>query len=326
MKRKRGKDEWFPIGDVFSGRGGPEQELQEASPQATYHFTRLDQVDQLVEASEDDPDMGFMARLMTLCSLPRTNPGNRLQCVRRNGPYALVMIAGGLNKLPYGNLPRLLLAWVCTEAVRTQSRDLVLGRSLSEFMRKLGLAPVGGGTTGARTRLRNQMDRLFNAHVSLIYEDNHGKATVNSQIADRTELWWNPKRPDAPTLWDSKIELGEKFFNEIIHHPVPLDMNILKALKRSSLGLDLYLWLTYRTFSLNHALQLPWRRLYRQFGADPAKAGDRVTVDNFRKDCLRELIKIKTAWTSLSYSTAKGVLILSPSKPSIAPAKLQLVK
>ena len=326
MKQKRDKDEWFPIGDVFSGRGGPEQELQEASPQATYHFTRLDQVDQLVEASEDDPDMGFMARLMTLCSLPRTNPGNRLQCVRRNGPYALVMIAGGLNKLPYGNLPRLLLAWVCTEAVRTQSRDLVLGRSLSEFMRKLGLAPVGGGTTGARTRLRNQMDRLFNAHVSLIYEDNHGKATVNSQIADRTELWWNPKRPDAPTLWDSKIELGEKFFNEIIHHPVPLDMNILKALKRSSLGLDLYLWLTYRTFSLKSTLQLPWRRLYRQFGADPAKAGDRVTVDNFRKDCLRELIKIKTAWTSLSYSTAKGVLILSPSKPSIAPAKLQLVK
>ena len=326
MNRKRGKDEWFPIGDVFSGQGGPEQELQEASPQATYHFTRLDQVDQLVEASEDDPDMGFMARLMTLCSLPRTNPGNRLQYVRRNGPYALVMIAGGLNKLPYGNLPRLLLAWVCTEAVRTQSRDLVLGRSLSEFMLKLGLAPVGGGTTGARTRLRNQMDRLFNANVSLIYEDNHGKATVNSQIADRTELWWNPRRPDAPTLWDSKIELGEKFFNEIIGHPIPLDMNILKALKRSSLGLDLYLWLTYRTFSLKHALQLPWKSLYRQFGADPAKAGDRITVDNFRKDCLRELIKIKTAWPDLSYSTAKGVLIMSPSKPSIAPAKLQLVK
>ena len=50
------------------------------------------------------------------------------------------------------------------------------------------------------------------------------------------------------------------------------------------------------------------------------------TVDNFRKDCLRELIKIKTAWPDLSYSTAKGVLIMSPSKPSIAPAKLQLVK
>ena len=236
------------------------------------------------------------------------------------------MIAGRLNTLPYGNLPRLLLAWVCTEAVRNQSRDLVLGRSLSEFMCKLGLAPDGGGTTGARTRLRNQMDRLFNAHVSLIYEDNHGKATVNSQIADRTEFWWNSKRPDAPTLWDSKIELGEKFFSEIIHHPVPLDMHILKALKRSSLGLDLYLWLTYRTFSLKQTLQLFWKRLYRQFGADSAKANDRVTVDNFRKDCLRELVKIKTAWPSLNYSTAKGLLILSPSKPSVAPAQLQLVK
>ena len=79
MKQKRGKDKWFPTGEVFSGQDGPEQALQEASPQATYHFTRLDQVDQLVGASEDDPDMGFMARLMTLCSLPRTNPGNRLQ-------------------------------------------------------------------------------------------------------------------------------------------------------------------------------------------------------------------------------------------------------
>ena len=182
MKQKRGKDEWFPIGDVFSGRGGPEQALQEASPQATYHFTRLDQVDQLVEAREDDPDMGFMARLMTLCSLPRTNPGNRLQYIRRNGPYTLGMTAGINNKLPYGNIPRLLLAWVCTEAVRTQVRELVLGRSLSEFMCKLGIAPVGGGTTGARTRLRNQMKRLFNTHVQLIYEDDQLSASVNSPV------------------------------------------------------------------------------------------------------------------------------------------------
>ena len=33
------------------------------------------------------------------------------------------MLAGADNKLPYGSLPRLLLAWVSTEAVRTQSRD-----------------------------------------------------------------------------------------------------------------------------------------------------------------------------------------------------------
>ena len=326
MNRKRGKDEWFPIGDVFSGQDGPEQELQEASPQATYHFTRLDQVDQLVEASEDDPDMGFMARLMTLCSLPRTNPGNRLQYKRVNGPYTLYMIAGGGNKLPYGNLPRLLLAWVCTEAVKTQNRDLILGASLADFMEKLGSHDRSGSARGDRTRLRNQMNRLFRCQVELVYEDKYGERSVASRIANRTEFWWDPKRPEERMLWKSKIRLGEEFFHEIIRHPVPLDMNILKALKRSSLGLDLYLWLTYRTFSLKRAARLPWQRLYRQFGVDPAKASDRVTVDNFRKDCLRELIKIKTAWPSLNYSTAKGVLVLSPSKPSIAPSNLRLVE
>ena len=56
--------------------------LRESSPQARHHYTQADQVNQLVSASEADPDMGFMARLMALCSLPRTNPGNRLQYKR----------------------------------------------------------------------------------------------------------------------------------------------------------------------------------------------------------------------------------------------------
>ena len=254
---------------------------------------------------------------MALCSLPRSNPGNRPQYKRVNGPYKLVMIAGADNKLPYGNLPRLLLAWVSTEAVRTRSRELILGASLSEFMRKLGMAPVSGGITGGRTRLRNQMDRLFNAQVSLVYEDEQRKASVNSPVASRTDLWWNERKPDERSLWESKIYLGEDFFNEIIQHPVPLDMNTLTALKRSSLGLDLYLWLTYRTFTLTRPLRLSWKQLYRQFGVDPTKADDNLTVQNFRKECLRELKKIKTAWPDLKYATAKGVLILSPSTPAI---------
>ena len=213
--------------------------LRESSPQARHHYTQADQVNQLVSANEADADLGFMARMMALCSLPRTNPGNRHQYKRVNGHYTLYMTAGGGCKLPYGSLPRLLMAWISTEAVRTQNRELVLGRSLSDFMRSLGLEPVGG----VRTRLRNQMKRLFNTHVRLVYEDKHGEQFVNSLIAERGEFWWNPKRPNEPALWESKIELSEKFFNEIINHPVPLDMNTLKALKRSSLGLDLYLWL-----------------------------------------------------------------------------------
>ena len=114
------------------------------------------------------------------------------------------MVAGGGNKLPFGNLPRLLIAWLCTEAVRTQNPEIVLGPSLSEFMGKLGMDSIGG----ARTRLRNQMRRLFNAHVQLVYKDQHGEANVSSSVADRSEFWWNERKPDERVLWESKIELG----------------------------------------------------------------------------------------------------------------------
>ena len=90
------------------------------------------------------------------------------------------------------------------------------------------------------------MKRLFNAHIQLAYEDKQASASVNSPVASRTGFWWNERTPDELGLWDSKIELGEKFYQEIIRHPVPLDMNTLTALKRSSLGIDFYLWLTYK--------------------------------------------------------------------------------
>ena len=94
------------------------------------------------------------------------------------------------------------------------------------------------------------MRRLFSCSVSLVYADAQHEVRVHSFVADRAEFWWDVKRPAAPVLWNSTIQLGEQFFNEIIAHPIPLDLNILKSLKRSPLGLDLYLWLTYRTFGL----------------------------------------------------------------------------
>ena len=279
------------------------------------------QVDRLVAASEAEAELAFMHRLMALCSLPRTNPGNSHQYTRVNGPYKLVLLAGAHNKLPYGNIPRLLSIWMCSEATEQQSRELFLGNSLSAFLGKVGI-PKGGG---ARTRLREQMDRLFNASVSLIYEDGRDKVTVNALIADRTEFWWNERRPDERTLWQSKIVLSENFFEEIISHPVPLDMNILKALTRNALGLDLYIWLTYRVFGLDRPFQLTWPQLYRQFGADPANATDKNIVQDFRTKAIRELKKIKIAWPGLDYATPAGVLELRPSEPSVPSRRLRLL-
>ena len=210
MRRQRG--ELVSVAEALAGLPGPVQAFREASPQARHHFTLADQVNQLVSASEADPDLGFMARLMALCSLPRTNPGHRKEYKRVNGPYTLYLTAIGDNKLPYGNLPRLLLAWVSTEAVRTQSREIVLGRSLSKFMRTLGIGSDSGGSRGELTRLRNQMKRLFRCSISLNYEDERGDASVSSFIADRTAFWWKERKPDEPMLWESRIYLGEVFF------------------------------------------------------------------------------------------------------------------
>ena len=91
-----------------------------------------------------------------------------------------------------------------------------------------------------RTRLRNQMRRLFNCSVfswSTRISTAKLNVRVSPLVADkRSEFWWNERKPDERVLWESKIELGEKFYNEIIQHPVPLDMNTLKALTRCALG------------------------------------------------------------------------------------------
>ena len=105
MDRKR--DGVVSIGEAVSGVDDVlVTAIREAAPQERHCFTVADQVNQLVSANEADPDLGFMARTMALCSLPRANPGNRLQYKRVNGPFTLYMIAGGGNKLPFGNLPR----------------------------------------------------------------------------------------------------------------------------------------------------------------------------------------------------------------------------
>lgn len=288
------------------------------TPQAKHHFTTFGQLDSLVATREGDSEVGFMVRMLTLCSLPRTNPGRQLQYIRRNGPYILAMIAGAEERLPYGTLPRLLLAWVCTEAVRTQSPQLHLGRSLDAFMRKLGITSRSGGERGMRVRLRNQMRRLFRCHVQMVETFPEGERSMSSSIAERTEFWWNPAKPDEPSLWESSITLGEGLFREIVEHPVPIDMDVLKAMKRSSLGLDLYLWLSRRTYGMRHPLRLSWKQLYVQFAVHPEKAKDANLVNGFRTKCLRELKKLRAAWPELDYSLPKGSLVLHPVKPLVA--------
>jgi len=342
MSEKRGQRGFVKVGDLAANASpyripGSEnmpavhqvtEHKRVVSPQARHHFNSVRQIDALGRIGEDkDPDMGFMTRMLTLCSLPRTDPGDRLQYKRTNGPYKLIMIAGGDNKLPFGNLPRLLLAWVCTEAVQTQSPKLNLGSSLASFMQRLGISSDSGGSRGDRTRLKDQIDRLFNAHIDLVYDDGEVKASTGGRLASKTVLWWDFHNPDQQTHWTSWIQLSDELFQEIIAHPIPIDIKILTAMRRSSLGFDLYLWLSYKTYSLftqsKKPERLSWERLYRQFAVDPNKVIDRYAVDSFRKDVLRELKKLKLAWPAFNYRAPKGCLEIRPCPPSIVPKTIR---
>ena len=214
------------------------------------------------------------------------------------------MYSSGETKLPFGNFPRLILAWVCTEAVRTQNRVIVLGPSLAKFMKTLGVYSSGGGRD--QIKLRNQMRRLFGCTVQLTYKDANVERFVNSPIAARGEYWWNLQQPDQPSLWDSKIELGWDFFNEIIRHPMPLDMNTSRPSNAAP-------WASISTYGSPTAPS-PFAPRNGSLGVNctasskqtPPKPATRETIKFFRRKVLRELKKIKLAWPGLNYTTPQA--------------------
>ena len=134
-------------------------------------------IEQGVSIFQETPsaqDAAFIARELVLASLPHSNPGDRPVWMRRNGDVTLA-IQPGINLetghpygYPYGIIPRLLLFWMTTEAIRRKSRRLELGSSLNGFLTELGLSPyTGRGKRGDAKRLREQMERLFRSRFSL---------------------------------------------------------------------------------------------------------------------------------------------------------------
>lgn len=115
--------------------------------------------------------------------------------------------------------------------------------------------------------------------------------------------------------WARSLVTHARVSKYIIQQPFPLDMNMLKALARSPLGIDLYVWLAYRMYNLQEPAAITWEQLHIQMG------GTYGSTDNFARDARRELKKIKLAWSGLQYDTPRGRLVLQPSSPSVQPTK-----
>jgi hypothetical protein len=259
--------------------------------------------------------LGYMARALVQATMPHSKLDSH-EFKRRNGVFKLTMLADSEVGLPYGSIPRLLIAWVTTEAVKTKEREIVLGHTLSEFMSSLDLMPTGG-RWGSITRLREQMKKLFAASISCTYDDGINWAIRNVQPISKANLWWDPKSPDQATLFQSTVTLGEDFFNEAISHPIPIDIRALKALKRSPMAIDIYCWLTYRISYLKNVTSIPWEALQMQFGSD--YAANPQGIRDFRRAFLRELKKVHVVYpeAKLEAPSGKG-LIIYPGKPHIS--------
>ena len=254
--------------------------------------------------------VGFMARALTQATMPHRKTHDPI-FRRKNGSFSLAMLTHPDVGLPYGSIPRLLLSWMTTEAVRTRSPNLELGPTLSAFMTELGLARRGG-ERGDITRFRNQTIRLFCSTVSCRYEDKAHDAGANLNIVEKYSLWWNPKTPNQMPLWKSTVTLGNSFFNEITNRPVPVDMRALKALKRSPLALDIYCWLTYRMSYLRKPTEIPWVALQMQFGADYTQ------TRQFKAAFLEHLRAVLARYPEANVEEGEWGLLLKPSKPHVA--------
>jgi hypothetical protein len=293
--------------------------------------------EKFVDAAEHirlDPDgaeVTFMARELVQCTLPHKDPGNVPIWRRQNGSITLAIQqrydsrTGQPIGYPYGSLPRLLLFWITAEAVRTKNRRLELGHSLSAFMRQLGLIPAsaGGGKRSDARRLEKQAKRLFRSIISFDDESaERGAKWLDMEVAPAGNLWWDWKpndNPDQGTLWPGWIELGEKFYMAITAWPVPLDMRVLRAIKRSPLALDLYAWATWRVFKLVKPTFIPWEGLKEQMGSEYK------TIDEFARNAKGAFAKIRAVYPGLKLDYSKGGFTLRPSITAIPPSPKRTV-
>lgn len=280
------------------------------------------------ESAKDAGTIGYMARAMVQATMPHKKI-EQAHHERVNGDFRLTMVATSSDiGLPYGSIPRLMLAFIGGEAVRTKQREIVLGDSMSAFMAELGMVATGG-RWGSITRLKEQSKRLFNCAISTTYDGADNFDNGDLFRIGKVSLWWDMKAPEQAGLFQSTLELSEPLYNEIISHPIPVDMRALKMLKKSPLALDVYCWLTYRTHTLNMgrrpSVSIPWGLLQMQFGAGypmDTKQGQR----DFKKKFIEQLKKIHIlAYQDAKFEIDEKALTLFKSPPSLPPRQRKVI-
>ncbi|KVU51290.1 hypothetical protein WK69_06455 [Burkholderia ubonensis] len=235
--------------------------------------------------------VGYMARTLAQVTLPHSNP-NTLYYERTSGKLTLAVRGHKAYGVPFGSIPRVLLAWICTEAVITKDPALQLGRSAKEFAGKLQMHYNGRDLA----RLKTQCLALARAVISVDAADklSSSLAFEDIKLAKRGFVFWSDKDHHQQSLWESTLILTDDFYEAVTTRPVPIDMRVFHALSKSPLAMDIYTWLTYRMFVLRvsgrREALIPWLGLKAQFGS--RYADDAQGLRDFKKNFLTQLSKV----------------------------------
>lgn len=282
---------------------------------------------QLRDREDGDSSLAFTPAPLAMASLPYREPKAGTEVwVRRNGKFQLI-VQPGVRVRPngevvrlgfaFGVVPRALIMYVTAEAVRTKSPIVGLGDSLSDFVvRVLGQRPTGG-RNGTITRVKEQATRLFNSNITMhgIDDTDRRQTGINLTIA---KAWSVDLDDDGPTgersLFPSFVQLSADFYEEIIRRPVPLDLEVVRELG-SAAEIDLYIWLTYKAFSLTRPYTHKWEDIAEQFGYQfPGTAKGRWKL---KEAITTALDRVRQFYPEADVEVTAAGLLLRPSLTSV---------
>jgi hypothetical protein len=213
--------------------------------------------------------------------------------------------------VPYGARARMILLYLQTQAIRTNSREVELGRSMRDWLGRMGLS--WGGNTGRA--LREQAARIAACNLRFSWEGDRADGWVRggfvkSGLRFHDRPAWDSRQP---SLWEDRVVLDETFYDALCRHPVPLREAALRELADRSLSLDVYIWLAYRLHTLDRLTPVRWAALSDQFGGTYARRRD------FVRDFKKALAPAVTAYPEARVEVEDGGLVLHPSHPPVAP-------
>ena len=202
-----------------------------------------------LKRQEANQNLGFASRPFVLCGLPVKKPKTgQLLHERRNGQFLLQVTGHPAYGLPWGQ-DRLVPIFLATLAIKQQSR-VIRFRSAAQMLDTFGMQQGGS----QYRRLLGAFQRVFGATIFFGTDTQRERATVihraRFNFMSEARIWYTRQtgQDTLPGEFQNEIVLSEEFFQEIMHHPIPTDMEAAKALSCSPAALDLFTWLSYRCF------------------------------------------------------------------------------